>query len=307
MRVERGFAELDVDGAVTAVATGPADVLVGDWVAVDEGGELRVEPRRTVLTRQSAGRSSRQQDLAANVDVVVVVEPTSPAPSPGRIERLLVIAWSSGALPLVVLSKAELADDLAAAVRAAAAVAPGADVVAVSAVTGFGMPDLAQRLAPGETVVLIGPSGAGKSTLVNALVGDDVAATAEVRGDGRGRHTTTYRQLVPLPGGAVVIDTPGLRSVGVVGNEEAVDEVFAEIIALAEDCRFSDCAHQSEPGCAVIAAVADGTMPERRLESWHSLQREVAYQERRSDARLQREYRARARDRSRQQRRISRP
>jgi ribosome biogenesis GTPase len=167
-----------------------------------------------------------------------------------------------------------------------ARVAPGADVHTVSAPTGTGLAPLRELLQPGTTVVVLGPSGAGKSTLVNALAGADVMATGDRRGDGRGRHTTTRRELVTLPGGALLIDTPGLRAVGVVADDAALDATFADVAELAGRCRFSDCAHRTEPGCAVRAALESGELSERRYDSWLRLAREAAWQERRSDARL---------------------
>jgi ribosome biogenesis GTPase len=296
VRVERGSAEVRLADRVVAVPVADRALLVGDRVDVCVGPGpatvLAVRPRTTVVARAATDRTSGEQALAVNVDVVVVVEPMDPTPSLGRIERLLVLAWSSGARPLVVLTKADLASgghDLHASVQAAA---PGVDVLAVSAPTGAGLDGLRERLGPGRTFVLLGPSGAGKSTLVNALAGTDLLAVGDVRGDGRGRHTTTHRELVELPDGSSLIDTPGLRAVGLLGDAAAVDDVFAEIAGLARDCRFRDCAHDTEPGCAVQAAVAEGGLPERRLASWRRLQREIAYQNRRGDARLQAEERA---------------
>ena len=271
-------------------------MLVGDWVDVTAGSEARlvgVRPRSSVLRRQAADRTSAEQGLVANIDVVLIVEPAWPRPSMGRVERLLVLAWSSGAVPVVVATKADLHPDPGALAGDLVATAPGAQVVLVSAVTGEGLGTLTALLGPGRTFVLLGPSGAGKSTLVNALAGWPVLATGEVRDDGRGRHTTTHRELVTLPDGSVLVDTPGLRAVGVVGDGDAVDEVFAEIAALALDCRFGDCAHATEPGCEVTTAVSDGRLPQRRLDSWRKLQREVAYQQRRGDARAARDEKAR--------------
>jgi ribosome biogenesis GTPase len=283
-RIDRGTAEVRASGATHAVPA--AGLLVGDWVALD-GDRPEPQPRATTVARASADRTSAEQGLAANVDVVVVVEPVDPSPRLGRIERLLVLAWSSGATPLVVLTKSDLVDDLADLLRSARGAAPGVEVLAVSAQRGDGVDALRAHLGPGRTFVLLGPSGAGKSTLVNALAGADLLETGEVRGDGRGRHTTTHRELVELPDGSALIDTPGLRAVGVVGDADAVDDVFAEISELAAACRFRDCAHDSEPDCAVQDAVAGGELPERRLASWRKLQREFAYQQRRGDARLE--------------------
>jgi ribosome biogenesis GTPase len=305
VRVDRGRAEVRVDDGALTVPDPQGRLLVGDHVELaltEPPSLLTVQPRSSVLARASADRTSAEQGLAANVDVVLVVEPLDPAPSLGRIERLLVLAWSSDATPLVVLTKCDLCADLEAALSSVHAAAPGAEVLAVSAQRSDGLDALRARLGPGRTFALLGPSGAGKSTLVNALAGEPLLATAQVRGDGRGRHTTTHRQLVPLPDGSSLIDTPGLRAVGVVGDAQALDETFAEIADLALRCRFRDCAHESEPGCAVHAAVADGSLAQRRVDSWRRLQRELAYQVRRGDARLESQERARWKALSKQRR-----
>ncbi|WHP16791.1 ribosome small subunit-dependent GTPase A [Cellulomonas sp. ES6] len=265
---------------------------VGDEVLLGADGAdggprlVAVLPRRTAVVRDGADRTSREQVLAANVDVVLVVEHLDPDPSPGRVERLLTLAWRSGAVPVVVLTKADLVPDPEGMADEVRAVAIGADVHAVSVTAGTGLEPLRALLGPGRTLVVVGPSGAGKSTLVNALAGAEVMATGDRRADGRGRHTTVHRELVPLPGGASLIDTPGLRGVGLVADAAALETAFADVAELAEDCRFADCAHRSEPGCAVLAAVEDGSLSARRLDSWRRLAREAAYQERRVDAGL---------------------
>lgn len=264
---------------------------VGDEVVLGAGPDgapalVALHPRRTAVVRDGADRTSRAQVLAANVDVVLVVEHLDPDPSPGRVERLLTLAWRSGATPVVVLTKADLVPDPEGMAEEVRAVAIGADVHAVSVAAGTGLEPLRALLGPGRTLVVVGPSGAGKSTLVNALAGAEVMATGDRRADGRGRHTTVHRELVPLAGGASLIDTPGLRGVGLVADAAALDATFADVADLAGDCRFSDCAHSTEPGCAVLAAVEDGTLPARRLDSWRRLAREAAYQERRADAAL---------------------
>ncbi|MEU8055756.1 ribosome small subunit-dependent GTPase A [Microbispora bryophytorum] len=298
---------------------------VGDWVALarldlssSQGGRYElaeVLPRRTAFVRGGVSRDSRGglsgdgqgQVLAANVDVVFVAEPSMHATPPegprgvgspgkhsadlGRIERLVALAWESGARPVVLVTKADLfeqgLDDLLADVAAAA---PGVDVHPVCSLTGDGVDLVRAHLGPSGTAVVLGASGAGKSTLVNALAGAEVMETQQIRAaDGRGRHTTVHRQLILLPGGGLVIDTPGIRRVGLYEMSQGVDLVFSDIEELAEDCRFSDCRHREEPGCAVLAAVESGELPERRLESWNRLQREAAWMARRTDARLRAE------------------
>lgn len=278
---------LDLDGTPGE----PVPAAVGDGVLLgthpDGTPALHaLTARRTAVVRDGPDRTSREQVLAANVDVVLVVEHLDPDPSLGRVERLLTLAWRSGATPVVVLTKADLVPDADGMADEVRAVAIGADVHAVSVTAGTGLDPLRALLGPGRTLVVVGPSGAGKSTLVNALAGADVMATGDRRADGRGRHTTAHRELVPLPGGASLIDTPGLRGVGLVADAASLDVAFADVADLAEACRFADCAHGTEPGCAVRAAVDDGTLPARRLDSWRRLAREAAYQERRADARL---------------------
>ncbi len=302
-RTERGGADLitatgpvraTYGGALLAEAARDRTSLpaVGDWAAVREwpDGRITIEallPRRTTLTRLGADRTSHGQVLAANVDLVVVVEHLDPEPSLARIERLLVLARGSGAMPLIVLTKADLVPDAVGMAAEIRSVAPGVDVVAASVPSGAGVDELRRRIRPGSTAVLLGPSGAGKSTLVNALAGAALMDTAPTRErDGKGRHTTTGRELIILPGGGVILDTPGLRAVGLMGDAAAVAEVFPEVDELADDCRFRDCRHRSEPGCAVRSALADGTLDEGRFRRWEKLQREAAFEARRADARL---------------------
>jgi ribosome biogenesis GTPase len=285
---------------LSAAAADPvSSPCVGDWVAARTWADGRVTaeavlPRRTAFVRATVSPGvSHGQVLATNVDLAVVVEGLHPEPDLGRIERFLALAWESGATPLVVLTKADLVPD-APQIRAdVAAAALGVEVLAVSAETGEGMTDLESYVATGSTVVLLGPSGAGKSTLTNALSGATVMHTRALRADGKGRHTTAHRELVMLPGGGIVIDTPGLRSVGLTDVSESLDLVFADIDELAEHCRFADCVHQTEPGCAVREALEAGELPERRWESYVKLQREARWMAMRHDARLKSEEKAR--------------
>jgi ribosome biogenesis GTPase / thiamine phosphate phosphatase len=248
-------------------------VAVGDWVALDARGE-RVETvltRRSALTRRAPGRATAELVLAANVDHVVILHGANRPLNVRRLERELVLAWDSGAVPIVVLSKADLAVDLDASLQEAARVAIGADVIALSNRTGQGVDELAARVGDGRTFVLIGASGVGKSSLVNRLLGDDLQVTQDIReADGRGRHTTTAGQLLVVPGGGVLIDTPGVREVGLWDGEEGIAQVFGDLEALALECRFTNCEHRTEPGCAVRAGVeAD------RIESWRKLNRDL--------------------------------
>ncbi|MFI2372664.1 ribosome small subunit-dependent GTPase A [Streptomyces sp. NPDC018833] len=317
VRVDRGQCDVATPAGVIGADTEfvvPHDpmkvVCTGDWVAVDpEGGDPRyartILPRRTAFVRSTSSKRSEGQVLATNIDHIVICVSLAVELDLGRIERFLALAmssssgdallrksadsWESGAQPLVVLTKADLVPDVTALsylVQDVETTAPGVQVLPVSATTGEGI-DVFGAIISGGTSVLLGVSGAGKSTLANALVGEDVLdvqATREV--DGKGRHTTTTRNLLVLPGGGVLIDTPGVRGVGLWDAESGVGQVFAEIEELAEQCRFHDCAHGAEPGCAVLAAIEDGTLPERRLDSYRKLIRENLRIVAKTDARL---------------------
>jgi ribosome biogenesis GTPase len=317
-RVHRGACDVltptgeiraETGSAVQALAAHDPQLspAVGDLCILsdDGGGAARIVellPRRTAVTRASVSPgSSHRQVLAANVDILAAVEPLNTAPVIGRIERLLALAWESGAAPVVLLSKCDLDPDPQEWVLEVAAASPGAPVIAVSQRDGTGIDELRDLLGPGRILGFVGPSGAGKSTLVNALAGEVVMDTAEIREDGRGRHTTVHRELVVLPDGSLVIDTPGLRSVGL-ASPEALDQVFADLTGFAEFCRFNDCAHETEPGCAVLEAIETGELTERRLASWRKLQREAAYQERRTNVRLRAAEREMWKQRSREMR-----
>jgi ribosome biogenesis GTPase len=296
-----GTVRASLAGAIlSAAAADPVNLpCAGDWVTVRTWPDDRITieavlPRRTAIVRRTSDKDSVGQVLAANVDAAAVVEPMHPEADVGRIERLLALAWESGAQPVVVLTKCDLVADPDAVVTEIAQVAPGVDVLAVSAQRGDGLAALAPLVAPGRTLALLGPSGAGKSTLVNALAGAVVMGTQTIRRvDGKGRHTTTYRALIPIPDGGAVLDTPGIRAVGLLDAEEGLDRAFADVADLAATCRFADCRHEGEPGCAVRAALEAGDLAPRRYESWQRLQREIAYEMRRKDARLQAEQRAR--------------
>ncbi|HEV8631736.1 MAG TPA: ribosome small subunit-dependent GTPase A [Thermoanaerobaculia bacterium] len=274
-----------------------AHPCVGDWLALRpiESGEgqqpLLVEavlPRRSAFVRRAAGRRTEPQALAANVDLALLVSALDGDWSSRRLERWLALATEAEVPPVVVLTKADLCNDPAVVVRAAAAVAAGVPVHAVDALGGAGVETLRPYLRPGITVVLLGSSGVGKSTLVNQLAGREVVPTAAAAADGRGRHTTTRRELLPLPGGALLLDTPGLREVGLWLGDEVLEGLFPEVAALAARCRFRDCAHDGEPGCAVHAAVAAGELDPARLASLHQLGAERAALRRRTDERAAR-------------------
>ena len=273
--------------------SGPA---VGDWVAVRGELAVAVLPRTSAFVRTVAGRTSAAQVVAANLDTVVVVDSLTGEARLRRVERYLAVAWSSGATPVVVLTKADLCDDVAAGVNQVREDALGVEVLAVSSVTGEGVDAVRALLAPGRTGAMVGPSGVGKSSLVNALSGDTIADTGEIReSDGRGRHTTTARELHLLPGGGLLVDTPGMRELSLYDDSEGVDTAYADVTALAADCRFRDCQHRTEPGCAVAAAIEDGSLDPARYNAWRKLQAAAHRQLLRVDARARAAEKARLR------------
>jgi ribosome biogenesis GTPase / thiamine phosphate phosphatase len=264
------------------------EVAVGDWVGLGEGLVRVVLPRRSAIVRKAAGLTSESQTLAANVDRAFIVSSLGPDLQPRRIERYLVTIWESGASPEIVLTKADRFDDPWKMVASVEAVAIGVPVHVVSAVSGYGLDALRARFSAGRTTVLIGSSGVGKSTLVNRWAGRELMVTKETRGDDdEGRHTTTHRALIVLPGGGVVIDTPGIRELQL--WDGGVERAFADVEELAVRCRFTDCSHNTEPGCAVKAALASGELSRERHASWLKLQRELRSIAVRADAYLRRE------------------
>jgi ribosome biogenesis GTPase / thiamine phosphate phosphatase len=300
VRVDRGVAAvLTESGPVRAswggavlnrVAHDPTEApCAGDWCVLRAWPDHRttvehVLPRRNAVVRATAGKAAEGQVICANVDLVGLVVSLHPLPAETKIERLLALAWQSGARPVVLLTKADLVrdgDDVEADVRR---LAPDVEVVQVSVVTGQGLDRVRELLGRG-TMALVGTSGHGKSSLTNALLGAEVLSTRAIRDDGRGRHTSVRRELVLLPGGGAVIDTPGLRSVGLIDAEDGLARTFADVEELAARCRFDDCAHGTEPGCAVKAALDDGTLSTRRWESWQRLTREASEMSTRRDAR----------------------
>jgi len=280
-------------------STGPA---VGDWVAVRGEQAVEILPRRSAFVRTVAGRTSAAQVVAANIDLVLVVDALSGDARVRRVERYLAVAWSSGATPVVVLTKADLCADVPSAVEAVREQALGVDVLPVSSVTGEGLAEVGALLGPGRTAAMVGPSGVGKSSLANALAGRTVAGTREIREDGRGRHATTARELHLLPGGGLLVDTPGMRELALYDDADGVDTAYADVAGLAADCRFRDCGHRGEPGCAVAAAIDDGRLDPARFTAWRKLQAEARRQFLRVDARARAEEHARLRSRFRAQR-----
>ena len=266
---------------------------VGDWVALDRGsghddgpGIIHfVVPRRTAIVRLASGKRTVAQVVGANVDVVFVVASLNHDLNLRRLERYLAVAWESGAEPVVVLSKADLAEDAADSIAAVDRIAVGVRIITASAVDGRGVGAVRALIEPGMTVAFIGSSGVGKSTLLNVIAGEEVATVNAIReDDARGRHTTTRRQLHLLPDGGVVLDTPGMRELAPWDADAGLERSFADIEALAAACRFGDCAHDAEPGCAVTAAIRDGDLNASRFDGWRKLEREARHLERRVDA-----------------------
>lgn len=293
-----GYRLITEAGEIEARATGPlmkaaSDIgrpTAGDWVAVEaRPGETTglvhaVLPRRTAFIRKASGPRAGAQVVAANVDVALLVASLNANLNPRRLERYLATTHESGARPVIVLTKSDLAEFLDEDVAEIEAIALGAPVLAISAKTGQGLAALDDHLRPGQTAVLLGSSGAGKSTLLNVLAGEERMATREVRAaDDRGRHTTSHRELVLLPSGALILDTPGMRELGLWDADEGVAATFADIAALADQCRFRDCGHGEEPGCAVRAALDDGSLDPGRLYNYEKLQAELAHDRRRQD------------------------
>jgi len=295
---ESGELRVDVAGRLRHDAASQAELpVVGDWVGVaarpdESSGTIQaVLPRRTRFSRKTAWQATEEQVLVANVDVIFVVTSVDTDLNPRRLERYLTLAWDSGAQPVLIVTKIDLVSDVTATIAAIESVTASVSVLPVSSVTGTGLDLVRGYLRRGVTGAFLGSSGVGKSTLVNALAGEALLETQAIRADGRGRHTTTRRELIVLRDGGVVIDTPGMRELQLWDAGEGLDEAFDDVTSLFSACRFSDCRHQREPGCAVRAALASGALSRERWESYLHLQRELEHLERRLDKRLQAEER----------------
>ena len=293
---ETGEIQAEASGSLLYRADSPSAMpVVGDWVSARIVGPEQalienVLPRRTFFSRRAAGRRNDEQAVAANIDLVFLVCGLDGDFNLRRLERYLTLAAASGALPVVLLNKSDLCPDVTARVSQTAAVAVSAPVIAISAQTGVGLESVRDLLAPGRTAAVLGSSGAGKSTLINRLLGENHLRTAEVRAaDSRGRHTTTHRELVPIPGGGALIDTPGMRELQLWADPESVETVFQDIAGMALDCRFRDCSHSGEVGCAVEAAALSGTLSPERLKSYRKLIREAQRHQEETDALTARE------------------
>jgi ribosome biogenesis GTPase len=282
---------------------------VGDWVGLREPATITaVLPRRTVFSRKEPWLAAKEQVLAVNADTVLVAMALTPVDfKPRRLERYLSTAWESGAVPAIVLTKPDLCADVVTAVLEVEAVAFGVPVHVVNGLTGEGLEALLPYLDGDRTVAILGSSGVGKSTLVNRLGGGELMPTGTIADDGRGRHTTSHRELIVLPRGGLVLDTPGLRELQLWDVGDGLEQTFDDVGAIAGRCRFGDCRHRTEPGCAVREALASGELPRERFESWQKLQRELGRLERRLDARARSEHSAGVRKDARSRRRSQRP
>jgi ribosome biogenesis GTPase len=289
---ETGEIEGRISGRFAHEAADGGYPVTGDWVAAELKADVamiaHILPRATAFTRMAAGTAKDMQVVAANVDVALLAASLNADLNLRRLERYLATAYESGAAPVILLTKADACEDPQPLIASVEAIAFGVPVLAVSVRTGQGLAELSALLAPGKTAVLLGSSGVGKSTLVNALAGAELMATKAVReDDARGRHTTTHRELILLPSGALILDTPGMRELALWDAEAGVAAAFAETTAqideISQGCRFRDCAHHKEPGCAVQAALADGTLEGERWQSFQKLQRELAHTVRKED------------------------
>ncbi|MBT2677831.1 ribosome small subunit-dependent GTPase A [Bacillus sp. ISL-35] len=286
-----------LSGKLTYEANGRDDLpAVGDWVAVKTSpgevwGTIRgILPRKSKFSRKAAGQVTEEQIVAANIDTVFIVNSLNDDLNLRRIERYLLLAWESGSNPVIILSKADLENELEAKIELVSGVAIGVPVIPVSVLEGTGIEQLKRYLTPGQTVALIGSSGVGKSSLVNYFTGYEKQLVQEIRdSDDKGKHTTTHREMVLLPGGAVLIDTPGMREIQLWTVEEGIGESFADVDQFAEECKFRDCTHGNEPGCAVRSAIDEGRLDENRLASYKKLQKELAYIDRKMDKKAQAE------------------
>ncbi|MGC0366970.1 ribosome biogenesis GTPase [Rhodococcus sp. 27YEA15] len=303
LRVDRGRCDVAIDSGIVRADDGRDRLCTGDWVSIADGPEMHtvtsILPRTNSVVRSSASGKSERQLLAANVDTVLITCAADSDIDLGRIERLLALTWESGATPVIALTKIDAAQHISESLAQLYAVSPGAVVQAVSARTHEGM-DVLDAVLEG-TVAILGSSGSGKSTLANAFTGSGDLRTGRVRDvDGKGRHTTAWRELIPMSGGRTLIDTPGLRGVGMWNADDGIGKTFPEIEELISGCRFSDCSHIAEPGCAVLEAIENGDVDARRLASYRKLQKENEWNASRNDLRLQveRAHKMKARSRS---------
>jgi len=288
-----------------------AQIAVGDWVGLEEVEGLdtlrirNIIKRKTKFSRASAGLQIKEQIVAANVDYVFLVQSMNRDFNIKRLERYLICGWESGAVPVIILTKADGCENVEDYVKRAEEAAPGVEVYAVSSVEGTGLEDLSKFVLPGKTVALLGSSGVGKSTLLNALAKSEIMKTGEIREkDGRGRHTSTHRELFLLGEGGLFLDTPGMRTLSIWEGDEGISEVFGDIEDLVESCKFKNCTHGNEPGCAVRAALETGSLPENRWERYQKLQKEMLFMDSKKNDSLRRDLKSKWKQINKQQKQI---
>jgi ribosome biogenesis GTPase / thiamine phosphate phosphatase len=292
---ENGEPLCEVSGKFLFIASGREDYpAVGDWVVLQErtnenkGTIHAVLPRKSKFSRKAAGNTTEEQIVAANVDTIFLVNSLNDDLNLRRIERYLLLTWESGANPVIILSKADLCENIEEKITEVESVALGVPIIVISAIENNGIDKLQEYLQPGKTVALLGSSGVGKSTITNILLGVEKQLVKEIRsGDDKGKHTTTHREMILLPNGAVLIDTPGMRELQLWESSDGVSESFSDIESLTKICRFRDCKHEKEPGCAVHIAIENGELPEERLYSYKKLLKELAYLDRKVDKKAQ--------------------
>ncbi len=270
---------------------------VGDWVILDRNEKdtgnaviKRVLPRKTKVSRKVAGRKSDEQIIASNMDYIFICMALNSDFNQRRLERYLTIVWDSGAEPVVLLTKADLCDNVDEKVLEAEEVAIGVDIYVSSSITGEGINELKKYISEGTTCAFVGSSGVGKSSLINYLKGEEFMKVKEIRNDDKGRHTTTHRELVQIPGGGIIIDTPGMREIQIMDVDDSLDRTFSDVEELTKMCRFTDCQHDTEPGCAVKKALKSGELDESRWDNYLKMKKEVAYFKRKNDKKLESEY-----------------